>query len=98
VIVPRLYRRLLDDPTRLPLGEAVWQDTLIELPREERSQNRFHGVLDAASLTPARHGEVTGIPVARALGEFPVALLYSEATATVSGVNVASAETLGSEW
>jgi (1->4)-alpha-D-glucan 1-alpha-D-glucosylmutase len=77
VIAPRLYRRLLDDPTRLPLGEAVWQDTLIELPREERSRASFRSVLDGAVLTPARQGEATGIPLAQALAEFPVALLHA---------------------
>jgi len=40
VIAPRLYRRLLGDEGGLPLGEAVWSDTLIELPREERSRVR----------------------------------------------------------
>jgi (1->4)-alpha-D-glucan 1-alpha-D-glucosylmutase len=97
VIVPRLYRRLLDDPERLPLGEAVWQDTLIELPREERSRDRFRGVLDAAFLTPARHGEATGILVARALAEFPVAVLHGETTASVNAVNVTPAPALGEE-
>jgi (1->4)-alpha-D-glucan 1-alpha-D-glucosylmutase len=94
VIVPRLYRRLLDDPRRQPLGETVWQDTLIELPREERSRDRFRGVLDAASLTPARHGDVTGILVSRALAEFPVAVLYGESIATLNGVNVSPAPAL----
>jgi (1->4)-alpha-D-glucan 1-alpha-D-glucosylmutase len=75
VIAPRLYRRLLDDPALLPLGEAVWQDTLIELPREERSRRAFRGVLDGALLAPMRQGEVTGVPVAKALAAFPVALL-----------------------
>jgi (1->4)-alpha-D-glucan 1-alpha-D-glucosylmutase len=97
VIVPRLYRRLLDDPTRLPLGEAVWQDTLIELPREERSRDRYTGLLDAASITPARQSEVTGIHVARALSAFPVAVLHAEATVSVNGVNVPATKTLGSE-
>jgi (1->4)-alpha-D-glucan 1-alpha-D-glucosylmutase len=96
VIVPRLYRRLLDDPERQPLGEAVWQDTLIELPREERSRERFRGVLDAASLAPARHGEVTGILVSRALAEFPVAVLHAETTATVNSVNASPTRALES--
>jgi (1->4)-alpha-D-glucan 1-alpha-D-glucosylmutase len=77
VIAPRLYRRLLDDPARLPLGEAVWQDTLIELPREERSRRAYRGVLDGAQLVPVRHGEFTGVAVAQALAEFPVAVLRS---------------------
>jgi (1->4)-alpha-D-glucan 1-alpha-D-glucosylmutase len=78
VIAPRLYRRLLDDPALLPLGEAVWQDTLIELPREERSRDTFRNVLDDAQLAPVRRGTLLGIPVARALAAFPVAMLFAD--------------------
>ncbi len=72
VIAPRLYRRLLG---ALPLGEAAWDDTLIELPREDRSRDSFRNVLDGARLTPLRQGEIVGVPAAQALAEFPVALL-----------------------
>jgi (1->4)-alpha-D-glucan 1-alpha-D-glucosylmutase len=75
VIAPRLYRRLLDDPLRLPLGEAIWQDTLIELPREERTRDVFVNVLDGSEVRPERHGGVTGLFVADALTSFPVAML-----------------------
>jgi malto-oligosyltrehalose synthase len=79
VIAPRLYRRLLDDPALLPLGAAVWQDTLIELPREERSRRAFHNVLDGVEVSPIREGDTTGIRVAQALSDFPVALLAAGA-------------------
>jgi (1->4)-alpha-D-glucan 1-alpha-D-glucosylmutase len=77
VIAPRLYRRLLDDPARLPLGEAIWQETLIELPREERSRHSFTNVLDDREVRPERHGGVTGLFVADALTDFPVAMLLA---------------------
>jgi len=79
VIAPRLYRRLLDDPARLPLGSEVWQDTLVELPREPRAMRPLHSALDGSRLEPERRGEVCGIAVARALAEFPVALLTTAA-------------------
>jgi len=75
VIAPRLYRRLLDDPSLLPLGADVWQDTLIELPREERSRRSFRNVLDGTDIQPLRRGNIFGIAVAEALAAFPVALL-----------------------
>ncbi len=78
VIAPRLYRRLLDDPALLPLGEAVWQDTLVELPREERFRRSLRGVLDGAQLAPVRHGDISGVAVAQALAEFPVAVLSGD--------------------
>ncbi len=75
VIAPRLYRRLLGDSADLPLGEAVWGDTLIELPREDRSRDSFRNVLDGARLAPLRQGESVGVLVAQALAEFPVGML-----------------------
>ncbi len=75
VIAPRLYRRLLGDEGGLPLGEAVWGETLIELPREERARESFRNVLDGAQLRPVRQGESVGVLAAHALAEFPVALL-----------------------
>jgi (1->4)-alpha-D-glucan 1-alpha-D-glucosylmutase len=75
VIAPRLYRRLLDDPARLPLGSAVWESTLIELPNDERCRRNLRNVLDGSPLQPVRQGETTGLLVAQALAEFPVALL-----------------------
>ena len=75
VVAPRLYRRLLGDEGALPLGEAVWGETLIELPREERSRATFRSVLDGAQLSPVRQGESVGLLAAQALAEFPVALL-----------------------
>jgi (1->4)-alpha-D-glucan 1-alpha-D-glucosylmutase len=86
VIAPRLYRRLLDDPGRLPLGAAVWQDTFIELPRGERWRRPLRNVLDGAQLEPALQDGAAGIGLAQALAEFPVALLTGgEAAAAATG-------------
>jgi (1->4)-alpha-D-glucan 1-alpha-D-glucosylmutase len=74
VIAPRLCRRLLDDPARLPLGEAVWQDTLIELPRDQ-ALAAVRNVLTGASLEPLVHLQGGGVAVAQALADFPVAVL-----------------------
>jgi (1->4)-alpha-D-glucan 1-alpha-D-glucosylmutase len=75
VIAPRLYRRLLGDPARLPLGSAVWENTLIELPSDAVSRGALHNLMDGAPLQPESHGSAVVIPVARALARFPVALL-----------------------
>src|SRR4029077_17643962 len=40
-LAPRLYPRPLRDEGGLPLGDGVWGETLIELPREERSRLSF---------------------------------------------------------
>jgi (1->4)-alpha-D-glucan 1-alpha-D-glucosylmutase len=75
VIAPRLYRRLLDDPARLPLGSAVWENTVIELPASEGSGRPLRNVLDGTQLQPVSHGNGAGILAAQALARFPVALL-----------------------
>ena len=77
VIAPRLYRRLLDDPARLPLGSAVWEDTLIELPSHPASRRALRNIIDGRWLQPVSEGNTTGISVAQALARFPVALLYA---------------------
>jgi len=75
VIAPRLYRRLLGDPARLPLGSGVWENTLIELPPDGRSRGPLRNVLDGTELHTVSHGEGLAIAAAEALARFPVALL-----------------------
>ena len=75
MIAPRLYRRLLVDPARLPLGSSVWENTLIELPPDAGSRGALRNVLDGAEIRPVSHGEGLAIPAAQALARFPVALL-----------------------
>ena len=73
-IVPRLCRRLLDDPARLPLGMEVWEDTLLELPRDQGRAPLFN-VLTGTQVEPVVHGPGSALPLGQALAEFPVALL-----------------------
>ena len=75
VIAPRLYRRLLDDPARLPLGREVWEDTFIELPANAGSRRQLRNVIDGTQLQPQMEGNMLGIAAAQALARFPVALL-----------------------
>ncbi len=75
VIAPRLYRRLLGDDGGLPLGEEVWGETAVELPREERTRESLRSVLDERQLKVVRQGDSVGVLAAHALAEFPVALL-----------------------
>jgi (1->4)-alpha-D-glucan 1-alpha-D-glucosylmutase len=75
VIAPRLYRRLLGDDGGLPLGEEVWGETFVELPREERTRESLRSVLDERQLKVVRQGDSVGVLAAHALAEFPVALL-----------------------
>jgi (1->4)-alpha-D-glucan 1-alpha-D-glucosylmutase len=69
-IAPRLYLRLLGDRDLPPLGEPVWEHTMIELPRE--GTGTLRNLLGGAEVT----ARGSGILVADALAHFPVAVLY----------------------
>ena len=78
VIAPRLYRRLLDDPARLPLGPEVWEDTFIELPANAGARRPLRNHLDGRLLQPAARDDALGVAAGEALARFPVALLSVE--------------------
>jgi maltooligosyltrehalose synthase len=73
-IVPRLTMKLLaaaGGSSELPLGEAVWSDTAIELPRT------LGGRTWRNVLTQEEHRAQPALPLATLLAVFPVALLVS---------------------
>jgi (1->4)-alpha-D-glucan 1-alpha-D-glucosylmutase len=80
-IAPRLYLRLLgpdrEDP---PLGESVWEDTAVELPKEcgetALLKNLFDG--QTVSVTKTAGGNRVTVRVADVLAHFPVGLLAME--------------------
>ncbi len=86
VIAPRLYRRLLDDPARLPLGSEVWEDTFIELPVNAGFRRALRNVIDGTQLQPSTDGSTRGVAAAQALASFPVALLTLEDEAAANRV------------
>jgi (1->4)-alpha-D-glucan 1-alpha-D-glucosylmutase len=75
-IAPRLYLRLLGERELPPLGEEVWKDTLIELPRDFNSE-AMRNILDGTEVSVSREGERPSLRAAEALAHFPVAVLYS---------------------
>jgi (1->4)-alpha-D-glucan 1-alpha-D-glucosylmutase len=75
-IAPRLYLRLLGERELPPLGEEVWKDTLIELPRDFNSE-AMRNILDGTEVSVSREGERPSLRAAEALAHFPIAVLYS---------------------
>jgi (1->4)-alpha-D-glucan 1-alpha-D-glucosylmutase len=76
VAVPRLVTRLMPQVGDLPLGEAVWNDTLLPLPEVtpgQRFRNVFTGEEVAAS--PDMGGSLRAADIFQ---NFPVALLLAE--------------------
>ena len=76
-IVPRLLSSLVPEPGQLPLGEDVWGDTGLLLPGIEAGQ-RLRNVFTGQMIGLRSRDEGRYLPVAEALGEFPVALFVSE--------------------
>jgi (1->4)-alpha-D-glucan 1-alpha-D-glucosylmutase len=77
VVVPRLVVGLADGVEQPPLGAEVWGRTRLLLPQQLAARN-YRNVFTGEALEPARHDGAPGLPLAAALGQFPVALLYGE--------------------
>lgn len=71
-VVPRLLATLCGQGAPAPLGEAVWQDTLLPLPGE---WDAWENVLTGERLAAERRDERRGLALATVLAQFPVALL-----------------------
>ena len=73
-ITPRFFTGLVQDPTALPLGQGVWEDTEVLLP-PEWSGSRFQDVLTGEILTPVQKDEKLLLPAATVFQHFPGAIL-----------------------
>jgi (1->4)-alpha-D-glucan 1-alpha-D-glucosylmutase len=79
VIIPRLYARLMGEREELPLGEAVWADTAIELPRRFGAAS-LHNILDGSVIAPETRADGHFLAASAALANFPVALLAASSS------------------
>jgi len=76
VAVPRLVARLQHkDATRMPLGRAVWGDTVLTLP-DHLQGSGFFNVLTGEEVTGQENG--AGIYAADLFSQFPLALLAAK--------------------
>jgi (1->4)-alpha-D-glucan 1-alpha-D-glucosylmutase len=74
-IAPRLYLRLLGDREDPPLGERIWDDTAVELPKEYSQALPLTGLFDGKTIPTTRAGGRTTVRLSEALAHFPVGLL-----------------------
>jgi len=76
-VAPRFFTRLLGESDRLPLGEKVWGDTMVNLPFHHHD-NQYKCVFTGKILMP--HQRLSGwcLPIAQVLAEFPAGLIISE--------------------
>jgi (1->4)-alpha-D-glucan 1-alpha-D-glucosylmutase len=74
VVFPRFLTQLIPDPTTLPVGESVWEETSITLPSDVRAQS-FRNVLTQEIVTLQNDSNMVGLPVAKLFAHFPFVLL-----------------------
>jgi (1->4)-alpha-D-glucan 1-alpha-D-glucosylmutase len=74
IVVPRLVATLMEREQRPPLGNRVWGDSAILLPNGAEGRG-YRNVFTGEEVAPVRVGSGWALPVAKLLGNFPVALL-----------------------
>ncbi|WP_136524268.1 malto-oligosyltrehalose synthase [Geomonas ferrireducens] len=76
VAAARLVATLMPEEGSSPLGEAVWQDTVLLLP--EGVGGRFRNGVNDATVEAVPHDDQSALPLAALFAEVSVALLESE--------------------
>jgi (1->4)-alpha-D-glucan 1-alpha-D-glucosylmutase len=74
VLVPRLFGSLMAGDGRLPVADAVWGDTWVELP-PERMHAQWVNVLSGQTVDAQPMREAHGLLLAQVFERFPYALL-----------------------
>jgi (1->4)-alpha-D-glucan 1-alpha-D-glucosylmutase len=77
VVVPRLLVGLIPDAKQPPLGEAVWQDTQLFLPKVDTGV-RWRNVFTDELLVPAEQKDRLSLRAADVFAHAPLALLVGE--------------------
>ncbi len=71
---PRFFTGLVSDPTTLPIGEAVWEDTRVLLP-PECAGSQFQEILTGRIVSPEHQEGKPSLPAAFVFEHFPGAIL-----------------------
>ncbi len=74
VVVPRLFARLTNNGTALPIGPEVWQDTRVLQPFDPAA-SRYRNVFTGEVVALDEHDGQSGLALEKVFAEFPVALL-----------------------
>lgn len=74
VVLPRFLTSLHPDPTTLPVGESVWEQTWISLP-SELTTRPLRNIFTHEIVTPQNESGMIRLSVAKVFSHFPFALL-----------------------
>ena len=73
-LISRFFTGLVSDPTTLPIGKDVWEDTGVELP-PECAGSGYQDVLTGEIVSPVLHEGKLLLPAANVFQHFPGAIL-----------------------
>lgn len=73
-VVPRLVAGLTADEGTAPVGQALWGDTALVVP-SWKPESVYRNLFTEEQLLTTTMDDRQALPIARVLGEFPVALL-----------------------
>ena len=73
VVVPRWFCRLSGGEPTMPVGDALWGDTRIELPSD--FEGAYRCILSGQSVLPGQDGGAACLEAAEVIADFPVAVL-----------------------
>ena len=73
-LIPRFFTGLVSDPTTLPIGKAVWEDTGVLLP-PECAGSHFQEILTGGLVSPEHQEGKLRLPAASVFEHFPGAIL-----------------------
>lgn len=72
--VPRFLTTVIPNPSVLPVGEAVWGNTLLTLPKEAQ-HSRYHNILTGQIIESTTVEKTPALSTAEIFQHLPVALL-----------------------
>jgi (1->4)-alpha-D-glucan 1-alpha-D-glucosylmutase len=76
IVLPRFLTQLIPEPTTLPVGESVWEETSLILPSDLGAQS-FRNVFTQEIVAPQKDSDMVRCLVATLFSHFPFALLES---------------------
>jgi (1->4)-alpha-D-glucan 1-alpha-D-glucosylmutase len=74
IVAPRFFTSLISQPTELPLGKTVWDDTFIVIPIAEPGA-QYINIFTGEMITAKNYKDVTALHLSDIFSNFPVAML-----------------------
>jgi (1->4)-alpha-D-glucan 1-alpha-D-glucosylmutase len=74
IAVPRFFTKLIPQPTDLPFGEAVWEDSFIIVPIAE-PEAHYRNIFTDEYIAAQDYKDATALRLSEVLAHYPLAML-----------------------